>query len=93
MSWDLKAILQVIDQEIWDDDEFTAKVDVLIRKIGEGPSKGGFKCEKCKKPCKFKQGLSRQQNSKHRKVQPEQEEGGTSTAAENRLNPACLKIM
>ena len=91
---DLEAILEAIDKEIWDKHvEFTAEIDVLIWEIEEKPSKTGFKCEKCEKLYKFKQGLLRHQNSKHRKVQSEQEEGGTSTAAQNRLNPACLKII
>ena len=91
---DLEAILEAIDKEIWDKDvEFTGEIDVLIWEIEEKPSKTGFKCEKCEKLCKFKQGLLQHQNSKHRKVQSEQEEGGTSTAAQNRLNPACLKII
>lgn len=86
---DLETILEAIDEEILDKDvEFTAKVHVLVREIEE-PLKIEFKCEKCGKLCKFKQSLSRHQNSKQRKFQPEQE-GGTSTVAENYLNTACL---
>ena len=67
------------------------RVDVLIREIEEEPSKSGLKCEKCKKPCRSKQSLSRHQISKQRKVQRGHEEGGTNTAAETRLNLACFK--
>ena len=66
-------------------------VEVLIREIEEEPSKSGLKCEKCKRLCRSKQSLSKNQNSKQRKVQRGHEEGGTSTAAENRLNLACFK--
>ena len=34
----------------------------------------------------FKKGLPRHQKSKHRKDQPEEEEGSTSTAAEHKLS-------
>ena len=55
---DFEAILEAIDEDIWDKDvELTAEVDVLIWEIEEEPSKSGFKCEKCQKPCKSKQGL------------------------------------
>ena len=55
---DLKAILEAIDEDIWDKDiELTAEVDVLIWEIEEEPSKSGFKCEKCEKSCKSKQVL------------------------------------
>ena len=67
------------------------ELDVLIREIEEEPWKSGFKCEKYEKLCKSNEGLSRHQNFKHKKVQPGQEEGDTSTAVENRLNPACFK--
>ena len=67
------------------------KLDVLIREIEEEPWKRGFKCEKYEKLCKSNEGLSRHQNFKHKKIQPGQEEGGTSTAVENRLNPAYFK--
>ena len=36
------------------------------------------------------EGLSRHQNSKNRKIQPEQGDVSTSTITENCLNPACF---
>ena len=89
---DLEAILEATDEENWDKDvEFIAEAVVLMRNIEEEPSKSGFKGKKCEKLCKSKQGLSRHQNSKHRYVQPEQEEGGTSTAVEKRFSPVYFK--
>ena len=61
---DLEAILAAIDEDIWDnDDGFNAEIDSLISDIEKEPSQIGFKCEKCKKVCKSKQGLCENQES------------------------------
>ena len=58
---DLEAIHEAIEEETWDKnvEEFTAEVDVFIREIEEEPSKSEFKCKKCEKLFKSKQGLLR----------------------------------
>ena len=88
---DLEAILAAIDEDIWDnDDGFNAEIDSLISDIEKEPSQIRFKCEKCKKVCKSKQGLSRHQNSKHQATQPDQVQK-KELSAEDRLHPLYFK--
>ena len=50
-----------------------------------------FKCEKCYKLCRSKQGLSRHHNLKTRKIQQEQERVSTNANPENCSNPVYFK--
>ena len=90
---DLEAILEAIYDDVWDkDDDFNEEIDTLIQEIEEEPPKSGFKCKKCERVCKSKQGLSRHQNSKHREHKPDQEEVvKKNLSAEDRLHPLYFK--
>ena len=86
---DLEAILAAIDEDILDKDgEFNAEINSLLVNIEEEPSQNGFKCGTCEKVCKSKQVLSRHQNAKHRKTQPEEVHvSSKDISAEDRLHP------
>ena len=47
---DLEAVLEAIDEEIWDKNvDFNAEGDGSTRKLKEELPKSGFQCEKCEK--------------------------------------------
>ena len=87
---DFDAILAAIeDNTLVESEEINAELCRVVNEIEEEPSDISFKCEKCCKVCKSKQGLSRHKNSKHRDEGEEEvkEEG----IAEDRLHPLHFK--
>ena len=66
---DLEAVLDLIEEDLFnEDEEFSTYFNDIVKSNEEASLEKKFGCTLCEKICKSKQGLSRHMNCKHKDV-------------------------